>query len=176
MKQVKKFKNKKKAFTIIELVFVIVIIGILASVAVPRLSATRDDAEIAKALTLIHSVRSALSIEKQKRRLRGEFEEITAVGDTTNVFGTFKVGQDYEDTNIEVLEYSEPSQRKKYQWHWDGYSNGTYWYAFCLNDSCSGNSDAVWFMVRDGKFQCVDNPARHYGKCSTLGINSIPGW
>jgi len=34
----------KKAFTMVELIFVIVIIGILASVAIPKLSATRDDA------------------------------------------------------------------------------------------------------------------------------------
>ena len=38
----------KKAFTMIELIFVIVILGILASVAIPKLSATRDDAMIAK--------------------------------------------------------------------------------------------------------------------------------
>lgn len=36
----------KKAFTMIELVFVIVILGILASVAIPKLVATRDDAEV----------------------------------------------------------------------------------------------------------------------------------
>ena len=36
----------KKAFTMIELVFVIVILGILASVAIPRLAATRGDAEV----------------------------------------------------------------------------------------------------------------------------------
>ncbi len=36
----------KKAFTMIELVFVIVILGILASFAIPKLSATRDDAEV----------------------------------------------------------------------------------------------------------------------------------
>jgi len=38
----------KKAFTIIELVFVIVIVGILAAVAIPKLAATRDDAEVSK--------------------------------------------------------------------------------------------------------------------------------
>ena len=36
----------KKAFTMIELIFVIVIIGILASIAIPKLAGTRDDAKI----------------------------------------------------------------------------------------------------------------------------------
>jgi prepilin-type N-terminal cleavage/methylation domain-containing protein len=36
----------KKAFTMIELIFVIVIIGILSAVAIPKLAATRDDAQI----------------------------------------------------------------------------------------------------------------------------------
>ena len=34
----------KNAFTMIEVIFVIVIIGILAAVAIPRLAATREDA------------------------------------------------------------------------------------------------------------------------------------
>lgn len=39
----------KKAFSMIELIFVIVILGILASLAIPKLNVTRDDAAIATA-------------------------------------------------------------------------------------------------------------------------------
>jgi len=51
----------KKAFTMVELIFVIVIIGILASVAVPRLSATRDDAMIAKNSEYIVGIMTEIS-------------------------------------------------------------------------------------------------------------------
>ncbi len=34
----------RKAFTMIELIFVIIIIGIISAIAIPKLSATRDDA------------------------------------------------------------------------------------------------------------------------------------
>jgi prepilin-type N-terminal cleavage/methylation domain-containing protein len=36
----------RQGFTMIELVFVIVVIGILSSIAIPKLSATRDDAKV----------------------------------------------------------------------------------------------------------------------------------
>jgi len=44
---------RRSGFTMIELIFVIVILGILASVAIPKLAATRDDARIAAAATAI---------------------------------------------------------------------------------------------------------------------------
>ena len=51
-------RSAKKAFTMIELVFVIVILGILAAVAIPKISATRTDAEVSK---LAHNIMTGAS-------------------------------------------------------------------------------------------------------------------
>jgi len=77
-------RRNREAFTMIELVFVIVIIGILAAIAIPKLAATRDDALITKARTTVASVRSALSTMRQKRILRGNFTAISATDVGTN--------------------------------------------------------------------------------------------
>ena len=45
----------KKAFTMIELILIIVVIGILAAIAIPRISATRDDAVLVKTMAEIRT-------------------------------------------------------------------------------------------------------------------------
>jgi general secretion pathway protein G len=67
----------KKAFTVMELVFVIVIIGLLATVAIPRFAATRDDAIVSKGRAEVAAIRSAIAMERQKRILSGKFDDIT---------------------------------------------------------------------------------------------------
>lgn len=99
--------SSKKAFTMIELVFVIVVIGILAAIAVPKFAATRDDAVITKAITTVAAVRSALATERQKRILRGDFDPLTTM-DTGTTNGTDDTIFDYYDGNTTgrmVLEY-----------------------------------------------------------------------
>ena len=67
----------------IELVFVIVILGILASVAIPRLAATRTDAQISKGRADVASIRSAIMTERQSRLITGDNKYIKA-GATAN--------------------------------------------------------------------------------------------
>ena len=69
--------NNRKAFTMIELIFVIVVLGILAAVALPKFAATRDDATVAKSRADIASVRSAIITERQSRLITGDSSWIT---------------------------------------------------------------------------------------------------
>jgi len=66
----------KKAFTMVELVFVIVVIGILSAIAIPKFAATRDDAIVSKGRAEVGAMRSAVATERQKRILRGNFDDI----------------------------------------------------------------------------------------------------
>ena len=72
----------KKGFTMIELIFVIVILGILASVAIPRLAATREDAEIS---TAVANLRTLISDINAYYTVKGEFPANTKWSAITNV-------------------------------------------------------------------------------------------
>lgn len=71
------YLKNQKAFTMLELVFVIVIIGILSAVAIPKFSATRDSATFTKSASTLAAVRSSIAMERQKRILHGIFGGIT---------------------------------------------------------------------------------------------------
>ena len=61
----------KQAFTMIELVFVIVILGILSAIALPKFSGVREDAVISKGQAEVSTIRSGISLVKSQRLMEG---------------------------------------------------------------------------------------------------------
>jgi general secretion pathway protein G len=129
----------QKAFTMIELTFVIVVIGILAAIALPRFGDTADSAYLSKAQSQLMAVRSALSTERQKRILRGDTSAITSLSCTssscpatpTNVFDHFSADQDGNYTAVMNYPVSACNSGQKACWKVDtSGSNITYSYQF----------------------------------------------
>lgn len=99
--------GNRKAFSMLELVFVIVIIGLLAAVAVPKFAVTRDDAVLTQAKNTVSSIRSAIAMERQKRILRdpttATFTSLGGVSGYDQVLFDFFDG---DSTGPRVLEYT----------------------------------------------------------------------
>lgn len=61
----------KKAFTMIELIFALVIIGILSAIALPKLGGVREDAVLSKGKAEVASIRAGIALLKSQRLLEG---------------------------------------------------------------------------------------------------------
>jgi general secretion pathway protein G len=74
---------KRTAFTLIELIFVIVVLGILASIALPKLGSTVEQALIAEAQGDVSSIRAAIASERQKELVKGNNAYPNSLGGTS---------------------------------------------------------------------------------------------
>ena len=63
--------HKSNAFTLIELIFVIVILGILSAIALPKFTTTKNLADTAKGRADVAAVRSAIVTERQGQIIKG---------------------------------------------------------------------------------------------------------
>lgn len=154
--------SHKKAFTMLELTFVIVIIGILSAIAIPKFAATRDDATITKAKTTVASVRNAVSTERQKRILRGDF---TGIGDLALANGSDKPIFDFYDgdNTLPVLEYSLRScADANARGCWISTADTTYTYRM------PASSNDVVFTLANNRFTCDADDATTGADCRTL--------
>jgi len=124
-KQVSQVHSTHNAFTMIELVFVIVILGILAAVAVPKLAATRSDAEITKGRADIASIRSAIVTERQSRLIKGISSFIPRGAGTYIAGGDTYNQMDKGGLFGGVLTYPIPNLSGK-NGKWSSSASGTY--------------------------------------------------
>ncbi len=127
----------RAAFTMIELVFVIVVIGILASIAIPRLAATRDDAQIAKGRSDVAAIRSAIMNERQGRLLTGQTDFIPTLGTT------------FQGDGGRVLMTYPPSTGND-NGEWSSEDGLTFTYHVMNSDN------TFTYDPDDGSFQCTD--------------------
>ena len=140
-------KKSNYAFTMIEMVFVIVVLGILAAIAVPRLAATRVDAQITKGRSDISSIRSAIVSERQGRLIKGDSTWITQLhSSSTSYFdGNGTAGSS-------LLMYGITPEDK--DGHWHGYAagaGGTHTYKYKLE----GTDNVLTYDPSDGTFKCT---------------------
>lgn len=139
---------KRTAFTMIELVFVIVVIGILSAIAIPRLAATRDDAQIAKGRSDVAAIRAGIVSERQSRLLKGETNYIATLEDNG------------EDLFSNVMQYGIVDQDANGHWH---KNNGQYVFKV-MNASVGFDYNST-----SGTFTCNRTAGANAGKyCKKL--------
>jgi len=146
-------QKSKNAFTMIELVFVIVVLGILAAIAVPRFAATRDDAIISKGRADIASIRSAIVTERQSRLIKGDSKYITGL----NINGSKLFDG--------VLTYGITGSATDGHWSTTGVdSNATAKY----NYKVGGVNVLFTYTSNNGKFDCNTTNATYGTQCKNL--------
>ena len=119
-------KTTKKAFTMIELIFVIVILGILSSIAISKMAVTRDDAMITKGRSQVAAIRNAIALTKSQNMMEGKATlyptKLDNLAGTTATTGKLF---DSDGTNT-ILDY--PVYAKNADGHWQKSGSNTYSY------------------------------------------------
>ncbi len=100
-------KNFKYAFTMIELVFVIVILGILSAVAIPKLSGVTRDAHLSQAMATVSSVRAAIASERQRTLIKGNANYPDFLDDAAKATENAELfdGNGTASTDVHILQY-----------------------------------------------------------------------
>ncbi|NPA60279.1 MAG: type II secretion system protein [Epsilonproteobacteria bacterium] len=142
-------KKLRYAFTMIELIFVIVVLGILSAVAFPKLSGVLEDANYASALATISSLRTAIVNERQSNLIKGDANYPPILDDaSTSSHEKLFDGND----SISILQYPVYSKAEMGGWMKTTNNNGpTIGYEYYINDTTTVD---FTYDNRTGVFDC----------------------
>lgn len=144
---------KRNAFTMIELVFVIVVLGILAAIAIPRFAATRDDAQMAKGRSDVAAIRAAIVSERQTRLLQGDSSYISHLDGLAgaSVDGNLLFDNNGTATSI-LLQYGIASANSN--GHWRKTAADTYAFKILNADTTFTYYPVINGVHQAGTFDC----------------------
>ncbi len=136
-------QKNRLAFTMIELVFVIVVLGVLSSIAISKMAVTRDDAQIVKGKSQVSAIRNAIMLTRQQMMLQGQvgwLNKLDALASSSATSGALF------DTNgsTKILDY--PIYAKDSNGHWQKSASNEYIFKVTNVD--------VKFTYANGNFDC----------------------
>lgn len=135
------------AFTMIELIFVIIVLGILSAIALPKFAATKTIADIGKGRADVATIRTAIINERQSRLLLGDNSFIPVLSNAKLFDG---------NGSSVLLTYGMTDSATSANWHKT--SDTTYEYRVGDN-----SVNTFTYTPADGKFMCTSGT-----ECSKL--------
>lgn len=144
----------------VELIFVLVIIGILSAIAIPRLGGVREDAVIAKGKAEVSSIRAGIALLRSQRLLEGNTTRPQKLDDTTEY--THETPLFNGGTQGNILSSPIYAMKENGSDGWYKISDTRYDYYI------SGTAVQFTYTPNSGTFDCDDTNATTGTNCKLL--------
>ena len=153
-------KKKKKGFTLVEIMIVVVIIAILASLIVPRMADQVEKAKVAEGLQMFGTIQSAV----ESRFERIEKYAVASTKIQTDGSGAYSGNQSGDWSTVGV---QGPEKSKNWSYYYQGVDTGTPGY--CIQAVTGGTATMIAYCSSIEVAALLGLPSNYY--CQGLVTN-----